>query len=147
MEWLVLVHVLAAIVGVGPVFFYLVLFRKNQTANELSYSVRLSAKLDFFPKIGGTLAVLSGIALVVLGSYGSFMQLWLFGSLLLYVLIQIVVIGLIAPRVKELHALLSGTEGEAAIQNSLHTAIRQWFVVACVLGFVLFMMMIAKPDI
>ena len=146
MEWLVLVHVLAAVVGVGPVFFYLVLFRKGQSLSELSFSVRLSAKLDFFPKIGGTLAVLSGLALVTFGSYGSFMQLWLYGSLLLYVMIQIVVIGLVAPRVKKLNDLLSAPEEENSIKSCLHAETRKWFTVACMLGLVLFILMIVKPD-
>lgn len=130
MKWLVLVHVLSAIVGVGPVFFYLVLFRKNQSENELNYSVQLSSKLDFFPKVGGTLAALSGILLVVLGEYGSFMQLWLYGSLLLYVVIQIIVIGFIAPRVKKLQVLLADSEGNASVRDSYHVAIRKLFFAA-----------------
>lgn len=145
MKWLVLVHVLSAIVGVGPVFFYLVLFRKRQTASELNVSVLLSSRLDFFPKVGGTIAVLSGIALAILGDYGTFMQLWLFGSLLLYVIIQIVVIGLIAPRVKKLQGLFTGSEGEVSLRDRLHGEIRKWFVVSCMLGTVLFIFMIAKP--
>lgn len=147
MEWLVLIHILAAIIGVGPVFFYPVLFRKRQTDEELRYSVQLSSKLDLYPKAGGTLAVLSGILLVVLGSYGSFMKLWLFGSLVLYVVIQVIVIGMIAPRIKKLQAALTEKGNQEGIRDRLHLDIRKYFIMACALGLVLFIMMIAKPDL
>ncbi|WP_239454115.1 DUF2269 family protein [Bacillus suaedaesalsae] len=102
---LVLIHVLSAIIGVGPTFFGHVLYRKKQNAEDLRHSMKLSNFLNFFPKIGGTLAVVTGIILVVVGNYGSFFTtLWLIGSLVIYILIQIVVIAIIDPKAKKLAA-------------------------------------------
>lgn len=149
MTALVLVHILSAIIGVGPVFFYPVLFRKNQTAAELKHSLAAAFKLEFFPKIGGTIAVLSGITLAIIGNYGSFFQLWLAGSLVLYILIQIIVIGMVAPKMKKLSEWFNNDNDRSAElpdhMKALHLKILNHFTIACILGLVLFIFMILKP--
>jgi uncharacterized membrane protein SirB2 len=102
MKWLILIHALAAIIGVGPTFFGHVLFRKKQSFEELKSSLAISKKLEYFPKIGGTIAVVTGFILFFIGNYGSFMQLWLMGSLVLYVLIQITAIFFVTPTANKL---------------------------------------------
>jgi uncharacterized membrane protein SirB2 len=112
---LVLAHVLSAIIGVGPTFFGHVLFRNKQNAEDLRHSMKLFNYLTFFPKIGGTLAVLTGITLVVLGNYGTFLTLWLTGSLILYVVIQVLVIGIIDPKAKKLSAWVFAEKNKTAV--------------------------------
>jgi uncharacterized membrane protein len=68
---LVLVHVLSAIIGIGPVFFGHVLLRKGQSLNQLKSSLALSKLLEMFPKILGSLAVVTGILLAWLGDTAS----------------------------------------------------------------------------
>jgi uncharacterized membrane protein SirB2 len=138
---LVLIHVLSAIIGVGPTFFGHVLYRKNQNAEDLNY----------FPKIGGTLAVLTGITLVIIGNYGSFLtQLWLIGSLVLYILIQVLVIGVIDPRAKKLATWVFAEENKTTVdlpeeQTKQLYSINKLFYAATTLGTVLFIFMIWKP--
>jgi uncharacterized membrane protein len=147
---LILIHVLSAIIGVGPTFFGHVLFRKKQTTEELRHSMKLSNYLTFFPKIGGSLAVLTGIALVVIGNYGSFLTLWLVGSLVLYVLIQIVVIAIIDPRAKKLAAWVMSDESKLSEalpeqQQVQLNSISNLYNVASTLGVLIFFLMIWKP--
>lgn len=150
MKFLILLHVLSAIVGVGPTFFGHVLSRKNQTVEELRHAAKLGKILDFFPKIGGTIALLSGLALFFIGNYGSFLQLWLIGSLVLYVIIQIIVIGFILPRQKKLANWLFSPENEKEtvlpddIKN-VQSQINTLFYVASFFGVLLFIFMIMKP--
>jgi len=149
-ELLVLIHVLSALIGIGPTFFGHVLVRKNQTPEQLRHSLKLAGRLDFFPKIGGSLAVITGILLIVLNDYGTFMQLWLVGSLVLYVLIQVVVVGFVAPMQKRLaqwvfnEANLNATElpGE---QRDVLTRANSMLYVASAMGLALFIFMILKP--
>ncbi|WP_247740879.1 DUF2269 family protein [Cohnella sp. LGH] len=150
MQWLVLIHVLSAIMGIGPTFFGHVLVRFNQTPEQLRHSLKLAGRLDFFPKVGGSLAVITGILLIVLNDYGTFTQLWLVGSLVLYVLIQIVVIGFVAPSQKRLaqwvfdEANLNKSELPWEQRRILAKA-NSMLYVASSMGLVLFVFMILKP--
>lgn len=150
MEWLKLLHILSAIVGIGPTFFGHVLVRSNQTPEELRHSMKLFERIELFPKIGGTIAVLTGILLIVLNDYGSFMQLWLVGSLVLYVLIQIVVIGFAAPALKQVAqwvfnpSNLNKTELPKEQRTNFSRA-NSMLYVASGMGVLLFVFMILKP--
>ncbi|WNR43706.1 DUF2269 family protein [Paenibacillus roseipurpureus] len=150
-KFLVLIHVLSAIIGVGPTFFAHVLLRRNQTLEELRMSLRVGRRLEIFPKIGGSIAVLSGLLLIWLGDYGSFMQIWLLGSLIAYVLIQIIAIGFATPNQKKLGGwVLDPTNlQETALpgdQILLWAKARNYFYAASTVGVILFIFMILKPS-
>ncbi len=153
MEWmqlLVLVHVLSAIIGIGPTFFAHVLTRKNQTVQEYRTSSFLASKLEYFPKIGGTIALLTGILLVIIGNYGSFMQFWLIGALVLYIVIQIVIIGLVMPITKKLVHWVNDPKNQNETefpveQKKQLVKVENLFYVASTLGVLLFVLMIIKP--
>lgn len=108
LKWLVLLHVLSSIIGIGPTYFIHVLYRKRQSVGELKQSLRLSAVLELFPKIGGTIAVISGIVLVTMSSI-RFLDLWIIGSLLLYVWIQMMVFMVVSPKQMRLRDMLEET--------------------------------------
>jgi uncharacterized membrane protein len=107
--------------------------------------------LTYFPKIGGTLAVLTGITLVIVGNYGSFLTtLWLIGSLILYIIIQIVVIAIIDPKTKKLGAWIFAEENQTAVnlpdeQTQQLNSINKLYYIASSLGALLFIFMIWKP--
>jgi len=152
MELLILIHVLSAIIGVGPTFFGHVLTRPSQTVEELRASYRFFKYLELFPKIGGTIAVLSGIVLYLIGNYGSFTQLWLIGSLVLYILIQIIVIGFITPKQKIIANWLNDEKNKEVEMLDLEILVAQKqvntrFYFASALGVTLFIFMIIKPII
>lgn len=146
----IFVHVISAIIGVGPTFFSHVLIRRTQSPEQLRHSMKVGAMLEFFPKIGGTIAVLSGLALVFMNDYGTFLQLWLIGSLVLYVLIQIIVVGFGSPLGKRLAAWVHNPDNANATelpqeQRRLLTKYSNTMYVASALGFLLFVFMIVKP--
>lgn len=150
MSALILLHVLAAVIGVGPTFFSHVLMRKNQTVGELRQSMKLSKKLEFFPKIGGSLAVLSGLLLVILSDAYVFSDFWIWGSITLYILIQIVVIGVVAPRTKRIADWLGSSDAasDAALpaeQAVLLSRANGLLYIATILGALLFVFMFMKP--
>jgi len=146
----IFIHVISAIVGVGPTFFSHVLIRRTQSPEQLRHSMKVGAMLEFFPKIGGTIAVLSGLALIFMNDYGTFLQLWLIGSLVLYVLIQIIVVGLGSPLGKRLAAWVHNPDNANATvlpqeQRRLLAKYSNTMYVASALGFLLFVFMIVKP--
>lgn len=150
MKWLVLIHVLSAIIGVGPTFYGHVLMRRGQTLDELRHSTKLSNRLDFFPKIGGTIAVISGFVLYFAGDYGKFTQVWLLGSLILYIVIQAVVVGMLMPVSKRLSTWIHDPANQKAKelpaeQMLLYMKANGLLYIASTLGTILFVLMIMKP--
>ena len=151
MKFIILLHVLSAILGVGPTFFAHVLTRKKQTAEQLRHSLMLGSHLEKFPKIGGSIAVITGFILFFAGEYGSFTQVWILGSLILYVLIQIIVIGYVTPSTKRLRKWLDAPENEKVTGEMPTEAqgylnkINGYFYLASLLGITLFIFMILKP--
>jgi uncharacterized membrane protein len=151
MKFLVLLHVLSAIMGVGPTFFAHVLTRRKQTAGQLRHSLILGSHLEKFPKIGGSIAVITGLFLFFAGEYGAFTQVWILGSLILYVLIQIIVIGYVTPASNKLKNWLdapenAGVTGELTVEaQDLLNKMNSYFYLASVLGVTLFIFMILKP--
>jgi uncharacterized membrane protein len=151
MEVLILVHVLSAIIGIGPTFFSHVLLRKNQSLEELRASLRLAGRLELFPKIGGSLALVTGLVLVWIGEYGKFAQSWIIGALVAYACIQILVIGVIAPRQKKLASWVMdiANRNEKTFpedQRRLFVNVSNLYYAPTVLGVVLFVLMIIRPS-
>ncbi|MBD0379510.1 DUF2269 family protein [Paenibacillus sedimenti] len=149
MKWLVLIHIMSSIIGIGPTYFGHILFRKRQQVGELRRSLELFQILNFFPKIGGTIAVLSGLLLVWLGGW-SFVTFWIIASLILYIAIQVVAVGLLGPITaklqKELNSPKLSTEQEIPRESILLLAkANGLYYTASALGVILFILMIIKP--
>ncbi|QHW31629.1 DUF2269 family protein [Paenibacillus rhizovicinus] len=149
MRYLVLLHVLSAIIGVGPAFFIHALFGKKDNFGEVRSAFKLGSKLELFPKIGGTIAVITGLILVFADDW-RFVSFWILASLVLYVGIQVLVIGFAAPVTKKLGKLVneSGLSSDAPVPEEhaglLHRINRLYYG-ATVMGVLLFVMMIMKP--
>ncbi|GAA4875841.1 hypothetical protein GCM10023310_64410 [Paenibacillus vulneris] len=149
MKWLVLLHVLSAIIGIGPTYFIHVLYRKRQSVGELKQSLRLGAMLNLFPNIGGSIAVISGIVLVALSPV-RFLDLWIIGSLLLYVIIQILMFAVIRPKQGKLREMLDQPllKDQEMLSEPLQlqvSALNRIQLVITVLSIVLFVFMLVKP--
>lgn len=94
--------------------------------------------------------MVSGITLVILGNYGTFMTTWLIGSLILYVAIQVIVIVIIDPKTKKLSSWVFAEENKKAVelpdvQKSQLLSINKLFAAATSLGVLIFFLMIWKP--
>ena len=149
MRILVLLHILSAFIGLGPTYFTAVLLRR-QTPAALRHNLVLSETMGLFPKIGGTLAVLSGVALIWRGNYGPVTQLWLMGSLALYALIQIVIIGYALPRTGRLASWACSPVGREVgtlpgEQARVLSQLQRAHLMVGALGAGLLVLMILKP--
>ncbi|UUZ97479.1 DUF2269 domain-containing protein [Paenibacillus sp. P25] len=147
---LVMIHVLSAVLGLGPAYAFPWMLRKASTVDEMKRNLLQVAYLEAFPKIFGTLAILSGLALFFLGSYGPFVQVWILGSLAVYVAIEILVIGFLNPATQKLLKLIgepaaAAAEQPSAMLSSLYARVRNLHLWSGVLGLLIFILMIAKP--
>ncbi|MBM7680994.1 hypothetical protein JOD43_001160 [Pullulanibacillus pueri] len=80
---LVLIHILSAILGMGPGFVFVFIKRTAQTMTELRHSYRITFLLHRFVMLGGTLLLVTRLLMgslhVVL-----FQQGWYITSLILF---------------------------------------------------------------
>lgn len=150
MVWLVIIHVLSAMLGLGPAYAFPWMLRRASTVEEMRRNLLQVAYLEVFPKVFGSLAVISGLVLFFIGPYGPFLQVWIAGSLVVYVGIEILVIGFLNPAVGKLLKFLNepgtGTKEEpAANLTGLYSRVRNLHLWAGILSLLIFILMIAKP--
>ncbi|WHY77043.1 DUF2269 family protein [Neobacillus sp. WH10] len=150
MEWLVFLHVVAAVVGLGPAYAFPLILKKEKSLFEVKRMVNLVARLEVLPKIFGGLTFLSGLLLVWLGNYGTFFTLWIGGALVLFILAEVVIIGFLTPAAKKLSAALSELSEQGASETDEHsqgllTKVRNYHIIACVIVVVIIAFMVVKP--
>lgn len=150
MEWLVFLHVVAAVVGLGPAYAFPLILKKEKSLFEVKRMVDLVARLEVLPKIFGGLTLLSGLLLVWLGNYGTFFTFWIGGALVLFILAEVVIIGFLTPAAKKLSAALSELCEQGASETDKHsqgllTKVRNYHIISCVIVVVIIAFMVVKP--
>jgi hypothetical protein len=148
---LIVVHVLSAIIGVGPTYFFPALLRPSPSPADLRGALAISQRLARFPQVGGPLAVVSGIALVCLIDTHLFSKIWVAGSIALFVAVQVVIIAVAVPATKKLatwafHPSNADAKALTPVAEALYQRLRTAHMVASVLGTGLFALMILKPS-
>jgi uncharacterized membrane protein len=150
MAFLAVVHVLAAVIGVGPTYFFPVLFRASTAPAELRGALAIAQRLARYPQIGGPIAVLSGIALVLSIDRHLFSQMWVYGSMSLFIAIQAVIMAVAVPATKKVaawafHPANANATALSAEAEATYRRLRTAHLVASALGTALFALMILKP--
>ncbi|MDR7074446.1 DUF2269 family protein [Fictibacillus barbaricus] len=108
---LVLIHVIAAIIGLGASFAMPVVTKFAKTKNQARFALDLNAKIETLPKIGSISLLLTGLILGFLNT-GLFHETWYISSLVIYVLAQVLVIGIIPKKQKQMSEILAAYEGD-----------------------------------
>lgn len=83
--FLVIIHILSAIVGLGPGFVLTYMVMKATNMAELRHGYKLRKQIHIFVMIGGTLLLVTGILMGFINPY-LFKQGWYIVSLVLYLL-------------------------------------------------------------
>jgi hypothetical protein len=92
------IHVLAAVIGIGPTSFLPALLRPRPSVPELRGALAIGQRLARYPQVGGPVALLIGIGLVFASDTRLLGQTWIRGTLVLFVVIQVIVVGLASRR-------------------------------------------------
>lgn len=150
MEWLVLLHVVSAVVGLGPAYAFPLILRKEKSLEEVKRMADLVTRLEILPKIFGGLTLLTGILLVWLGNYGTFFTLWVVAALFLFIIAEVVIIGFLTPAAKKLAMTLTQLteQGESEtnpISLDLLSKVRNYHITSCVIVLVIIALMVLKP--
>ncbi len=150
MEWLVLLHVVSAVVGLGPAYAFPIMLKKEKSLIEVKRMADLVTRIEVLPKIFGMLTLISGLLLVWLGNYGSFFTLWISGALVLFILAEVVIIGFLTPAAKRLSDLLSNLMEQGASETNeqslrLLSKVRNYHLTSCVIVLLIIAFMVIKP--
>ncbi|MDB5084634.1 MAG: hypothetical protein JWN30_1520 [Bacilli bacterium] len=143
---LVVVHVLAAVIGIGPAFILPILGNSAKTGSQLRFVFGIIQRINIFPKTGGITLIISGILLMIVGKLGLSL-LWLDLALLLFIVIEIVIIGFVEPNMKKVGQLVMASQGEeipAGFIDSMKKVAPLELTVH-VLTFVIIILMVVKP--
>jgi len=102
---IVLIHILSAIVGLGPGFVMIYIVSKAVTMTELRHAYLIRKRLHIFVMIGGTLLLLTGLTMGAMNHY-LFHFGWYITSLTLFLIALAFGPMVLSPRSKPIKALL-----------------------------------------
>ena len=124
-SFLLLIHVLSAILGLGPGFVMIYIVTKATTMTELRHAYFIRNRLHRFVMAGGTLLLLSGLAMGSIRPY-LFHTGWYVTSLVLFVIALGFGPVVLSPRSKPIKVLLKTETGDK-IPEDYYTLARKLF--------------------
>ncbi|WNB91683.1 DUF2269 family protein [Bacillus sp. NEB1478] len=107
----VLIHVIAAIIGLGASFAMPVVTKFAKTKSQAQFALDLNAKIETLPKIGSLALLFTGLILGYMNT-ALFTEVWYITSLVIYVVAQVLVIGIIPKKQKQMSEILVGHDGD-----------------------------------
>lgn len=144
--FLLLIHVFSAILGMGPGFVMIYIVTKASTMTELKHAYVIRNRLHNFVMVGGTLLLLSGLAMGSMKTY-LFHATWYVTSLILFV----VALGfgpvILSPLSKPIKALLK-THQDDKIPDEYYVMAKKLFFferMENVIFLVIIVLMVLKP--
>ncbi|HMY84322.1 MAG TPA: DUF2269 family protein [Saprospiraceae bacterium] len=144
---LILVHVLSAILGLGPGFIMIYVVTRASTMTELRHAYLIRNRLHIFVMIGGTILLLTGLAMGILNPYW-FRQGWYITSLTLFLIALGFGPAVLSPLSKPIKKLLKEHQGDD-IPVHYNELIRKLFFyerIENVLFIIIIVLMVLKPD-
>lgn len=140
------IHVAAAVMGLGAAFGFPILARTAKTAEQARYTLQLYKNLEILPKVGSITLLVTGIVLAIIEPY-LWSEGWFITSIVLYLVAQVLVIGILPKKLKQQADLLEGYAGEE-LPEAYHLVKKQSARVEGVthlLAFLLILLMVLKP--
>ncbi|WP_096190900.1 DUF2269 family protein [Neobacillus soli] len=108
---LVFIHIISAILGMGPGFILTTVVKSGKNMTELRHSYRIRHKLHIFVMVGGVLLLVTGLGMGLMHHY-LFQMGWYVTSLILYLIALAIGPLVLSPRSKPVKALLASHTGE-----------------------------------
>lgn len=143
---LLLIHVLSAIMGLGPGFVMIYIVTKATNMTELKHAYLIRNRLHIFVMVGGTLLILTGLAMGAIRNY-LFHSGWYVTSLSLFLIALAFGPLILSPRSKPIKALLKNHSGETIPQEYFALAKKLFFYerIENVIFITIIVLMILKP--
>jgi uncharacterized membrane protein len=145
-SFLVLVHVLSAIIGVGATFVFPVLAVSAKNLPQLQFTLNLQKKMNLYPKVGGIFLLLSGLILGFMNP-DYFQEIWYTGSLALYIIIEILIIGIVDRKFRTVLPKVIEAKGEEIPDeyNEFAKSTGPIHLVVHIMAIIIIVLMSVKP--
>ncbi|MCO6497272.1 MAG: DUF2269 domain-containing protein [Chitinophagaceae bacterium] len=143
---LVVIHVLSAILGLGPGFVMIYIVTKAKTMTELRHAYVIRNRLHIFVMVGGTILLLSGLAMGSINTH-LFQQGWYVTSLILFLIALAFGPVVLSPRSKPIKKLLKEHEGDTIPDHYYKMAKNLFFYerIENVLFLIIIILMVLRP--
>lgn len=143
---LVFIHVVSAILGLGPGFIMIYVVQKANNMTELRHAYDIRSRIHLFVMVGGTLLLVTGLWMGFLRPY-LFQEIWYSLSLILFLVALGVGPVILSPRARPIKQLLSEHTDEF-IPETYYNLTRSLFFyerITNVIFIVIITLMIFKP--
>jgi uncharacterized membrane protein len=144
--YLVFIHIIAAVTAMAAVICYPLIMSSARTTGQAKFALALLEKTAILPKLGGTLLLLTGLALGFLET-SLFKELWYVLSIVIFLVILVIFAGLIPAGIKQQLTVLQQTQGDDLPEEYRQSRRRSaWFeVIANLAAFIVILLMVFKP--
>lgn len=145
-RFLVLIHVLSAILGLGPGFIMIYIVTQAKNLTELRHAYLIRNRLHIFVMIGGSLLLVTGLTMGWLNPY-LFTQGWYITSLTLFMIALGFGPLLLSPRAKPIRNLLNNADNDE-IPPEYYALSRKLFLyerIENVIFIIIIGLMVLKP--
>lgn len=109
--FIVLIHVVAAVTGLGASFAMPIVLKHAKTTEQARYSLSLNQKIEKVVKIGSIALLLTGLILGALNT-ALFTKGWYILSIVIYLAVQFVVAGIMPKKVKKMEEIIHVHNGD-----------------------------------
>jgi hypothetical protein len=143
---IVFVHVVCAVVGMGPAFVFPLIMKFAKTKEQLVFVNGLLEKAEKGIKLSSILLLISGFIMGFLNT-SLFQEIWYIASIVLYVVAQFFVIGVGAKNTKKVVSILEQSEGNEIPSevNLLNSKIIKAHYAASIIAVIMVFLMSIKP--
>ncbi|RDU37019.1 DUF2269 domain-containing protein [Neobacillus piezotolerans] len=145
-HFLVLVHVIAAIVGIGATFALPAIANKPKTPAQAQFTFGILARIEKIAKIGSITLLLTGLILGFLEPK-LFKEFWYIASIVIYIAVQPIVAGILPKKIKQQKQILEAHTGDGLPEAYL-TIARQMDrlnQITHAAAIILIILMVVKP--
>jgi len=96
---LLVIHIVAAVVGLGASFGMPVLMSSVKTVPQAKFALAVSKGIEKFAKVGSITLLITGIIMAIIQPY-LFKEIWYIASLVIYVAVQPIAAGILPKKAK-----------------------------------------------
>ncbi len=108
---LLVIHIIAAVVGLGASFGMPVLMSSVKTVSQAKFALVVFKGIEKFAKIGSITLLITGIIMAIINPY-LFSEIWYIASLIIYVAVQPIAAAMLPKKVKLQMEVLEKHQGE-----------------------------------
>jgi hypothetical protein len=145
---LLVIHILAVILGVGPVFLFNTILKRAQTADQLRYAHLIVGKLNRNANLSYGIILLSGLSMGWINP-SLFRMEWYVASLVLFFISGVYAITAIEPVLKRMQGISDrSVTGEIPQEYKVlfqKKKVREW--AANFIAIVIILLMVIKPGL